>query len=522
MMPVYCKETETLARKSQAPNTKAVIELIAGSDCHTSTLSCMEMADLSPQTHLHSMEKPTQPATSTGEDQPRSYANAAKPLIIPSLVDFECEGSCINNPMEGMPSIHISSVDLEKAKGNLAYTLIMRFTRVRPKLEAIRGIINCKWGLSSPAAVGVLDSRRMLIRLMHAKDLAIASSKNHGMIEKVPYSLFNWQSSLGRKEESPVCNKWLRLPGLQPELCVRSILSLIGNSIARFVDADPETTNTMKPSHPRICVEIDVSKPLPTKVFMQIGEADGFWQGIAFEGNPTYCSFCKMHGHTTPLCRKRILAEGKSAQQITVPASRMVWHAKNGGQVGFGTSLKDQPAVGTIATRGALEQPVLAALEQPSLALEQPARAASTVQHASHSPPQLLQKETSTTVHTSNRFAFLSDSHYNKETAAPLEDDAIKATDEDGYSLVTKRRKNKSKPSVTIEQPARTRNRSSKEDLAPALDRPEQLFYNASSKSKQRQAAKNIIIGEVSDTTADEEEPPDQMLSEWEPDAPLL
>nr|UOX39822.1 DUF4283 domain-containing protein [Erythronium dens-canis] len=436
----------------------------------------------------------------------RSYVIAAKPVSIPSLPEFEFEGSCIKEHTEGLPSIHISSADHEKAKSNFAHTLIMRFTRVRPKLDTIRGIVNGGWGLSKPAAVGVLDSRRLLIRLMNAEDLAVATSKNHGLIDKVPFSLFTWQSNLGRKAESPLCNKWLRLPGLQAELCVRNILSLIGNSFARFIEADPETTNTMKPSHPRICVEIDVSNPLPTKVFIQIGEADGFWQAIAFEGNPAYCSFCRMHGHTTPLCRKRILAEDKHTHRTAAPESQMVWRPK-------------------LTPSKVPEHPALEALEQPTrVEVEQPNRAATKEQPTLRSPQQLLHGDA---VATSNRFACLdgvtdSSVQENDDLEVIDEDKSREVIEEVGYSLVTKRRKNKSTQSVTIEIPARTRNRSSKEDLAPALDRPEQLFYNSSSKSKQRQAARNIIHGEASDTTADEEEPPDQLISEWEPGAPLL
>nr|UOX39820.1 DUF4283 domain-containing protein [Erythronium dens-canis] len=258
-----------------------------------------------------------------------TYATITKPRDVPPLPNFEISGSVIKDTIEGMPALHISQVDFDKAKANFAFSLIMRFTRVRPKLETIRGIINGTWGIST-AAVGVLDSRRVLIRLLNEKDMLFALSKNHSSIDKVRYSLFKWQSNLGKKAESPVVYKWLRLPGLQPELCVNSILALIGNSFARFIEADPETANTMKPAHPRICVEIDLTKPIPTKVFIQIGEAEGYWQPIAFEGNPVYCSFCKMHGHATLFCRRRIFVEEKKNTEPSVrkATTKEVWQPK--------------------------------------------------------------------------------------------------------------------------------------------------------------------------------------------------
>nr|UOX39823.1 DUF4283 domain-containing protein [Erythronium dens-canis] len=258
-----------------------------------------------------------------------TYATITKPRDVPPLPDFEISGSVIKDTIEGMPALHISQVDFDKAKANFAFSLIMRFTRVRPKLETIRGIINGTWGIST-AAVGVLDSRRVLIRLLNEKDMLFALSKNHSSIDKVRYSLFKWQSNLGKKAESPIVYKWLRLPGLQPELCVNSILALIGNSFARFIEADPETANTMKPAHPRLCVEIDLTKPIPTKLFIQIGEAEGYWQPIAFEGNPVYCSFCKMHGHATLFCRRRIFVEEKKNTEPNVrkATTKEVWQPK--------------------------------------------------------------------------------------------------------------------------------------------------------------------------------------------------
>lgn len=93
---------------------------------------------------------------------------------------------------------------------------------------------------------------------------------------------------------------------------VRQIdLRLLGNAIAKFIEADPKTTNTTKNAHPHICVEVDMTKPLLIKVYIQIGDVEGYWQTVAFEGNPMYCIFCKLHGHSDNICHKKAFVEKK-------------------------------------------------------------------------------------------------------------------------------------------------------------------------------------------------------------------
>ncbi|KAL9667126.1 hypothetical protein QQ045_001475 [Rhodiola kirilowii] len=47
----------------------------------------------------------------------------------------------------------------------------------------------------------------------------------------------------------------------------------------------------------RACVEVDVSVPIPDKVKLTLSDGRIFWQRIEVEGNQSYCSYCKLHGH---------------------------------------------------------------------------------------------------------------------------------------------------------------------------------------------------------------------------------
>lgn len=72
----------------------------------------------------------------------RTYVAVTKPVDIPSLPVYEINGSTIKDTIEDMPSIFLSQIDIDKARANFANALITRFSRVRPKHESIRNIVN--------------------------------------------------------------------------------------------------------------------------------------------------------------------------------------------------------------------------------------------------------------------------------------------------------------------------------------------------------------------------------------------
>lgn len=48
---------------------------------------------------------------------------------------------------------------------------------------------------------------------------------------------------------------------------------------------------------------------LPKKVWVGLPDNKGYWQDITLEGNLSYCSHCRIHGHELASCRKKKPAE---------------------------------------------------------------------------------------------------------------------------------------------------------------------------------------------------------------------
>lgn len=105
------------------------------------------------------------------------------------------------------------------------------------------------------------------------------------------------------QRKSPVVPRWVRLPGL-PTNHFASCFEGLGSAISKFVKADERSLTKENPGYGRICVEIDLSKELPTRAWLGTTFKYGFWQEIVIKGRIDYCNHCGIHGHSRGICKK--------------------------------------------------------------------------------------------------------------------------------------------------------------------------------------------------------------------------
>ena len=67
-----------------------------------------------------------------------------------------------------------------------------------------------------------------------------------------------------------------------------------------FVDA--ATSSFTRPNVARVCVEVDLLKSFPSRVWVDMGDGNGFWQALIPEKLPSYCGHCYRQGHEEGLC----------------------------------------------------------------------------------------------------------------------------------------------------------------------------------------------------------------------------
>ncbi|CAN1273765.1 hypothetical protein LINPERPRIM_LOCUS15179 [Linum perenne] len=91
---------------------------------------------------------------------------------------------------------------------------------------------------------------------------------------------------------------WVRLPGIPFEYFDRTILKLIGDRIGRTVRIDHTTLEGSRGNFARICVEVDLSKPLLSKYRLRRRV-----RRIEYEGLHTICFNCGCYGHKDEACK---------------------------------------------------------------------------------------------------------------------------------------------------------------------------------------------------------------------------
>lgn len=100
----------------------------------------------------------------------------------------------------------------------------------------------------------------------------------------------------------PVLVSMHRLPLFLHE---RSALFDIARMSGSPLWLDSATLTGSYPSVVQICVEIDFSKSLPSKLYIRGGDFD-FYPIVTYEDLPAYCSQCRVLGHDLKTCEANL------------------------------------------------------------------------------------------------------------------------------------------------------------------------------------------------------------------------
>ncbi|CAL1401296.1 unnamed protein product [Linum trigynum] len=90
---------------------------------------------------------------------------------------------------------------------------------------------------------------------------------------------------------------WVQLPALKVHFYHREVLTYLGNLIGRTIKLDNHTINRQRRKFARLAVEIDMSKPLVPRIFL-----DDQWQKVVYENLPMVCFECGKVGHNSDDC----------------------------------------------------------------------------------------------------------------------------------------------------------------------------------------------------------------------------
>ncbi|KAL0298136.1 UNVERIFIED_CONTAM: hypothetical protein Sangu_3159400 [Sesamum angustifolium] len=116
-----------------------------------------------------------------------------------------------------------------------------------------------------------------------------------------PMRVFQVVAHLHPGEESSVTPIWVSFPELPAHLFRKDALFAIANNIGTPLQIADSTFNQSNLANARVCVEIDLLKPLLKEIDIQICGTT-IVQSIVYEHIPSYCSLCKHVGHCDADC----------------------------------------------------------------------------------------------------------------------------------------------------------------------------------------------------------------------------
>ncbi|KAG2679826.1 hypothetical protein I3760_11G069500 [Carya illinoinensis] len=183
----------------------------------------------------------------------------------------------VHKTMDGEVYFLFSKEEMLKSAEPFRFSLVLKFLRQRPSLDAIRIFIKNRWGLSGMAVVSIMRRpRNVFVRLTSEDDFNKAFSR---------------------------------------EAC--DVNGCITSPIGKLIRIDNATRCATRTDGARVCLEVDVAKsPL---VSFWIGAPScptSRLQEVVYETMPAFCSLCKVQGHNLKTCKKGVLRKEKGKKQV--------------------------------------------------------------------------------------------------------------------------------------------------------------------------------------------------------------
>lgn len=229
----------------------------------------------------------------------RPNLNTRPTYIIPD-VQMEEEPS---QPQENFNDITVafSKSEMASIEARFQFTFVMKFPKGCPKLFRVQENIS-KWGLGQPFSVVPMDPRHVVLHLTSAEDFSRVWTIGPRVIDSASFKLLKWSSDFNTKEEPAMAAVWVGFPNPHLLSFIPGALKRMANSFGKFLTMAEETRSFSTATVAKACVEVDLSKPLPTFLKIAMGDRGVYTQSIKYFSNIKCCCHCKIQGHSIRDC----------------------------------------------------------------------------------------------------------------------------------------------------------------------------------------------------------------------------
>ncbi|XP_031131731.1 uncharacterized protein LOC116033116 [Ipomoea triloba] len=237
---------------------------------------------------------------------PRSYLDSVvgngtntAPFLVANQEDSEEEEEdIVENDDPTCPTIRLSAKEKNRICEPWRQTLIIKVMGRRVGYAYLLRRLNTMWRPKGRMELIALDNDYFLVKFGMQDDLEFAKYEGPWMILDHYLIVKEWVPNFDpMTDTTEKVLVWVRFPSLPVEYYNLLCLRKIGNKLQRTIRVDHTTSLVSKGKFARVCVEIDISKPLVSRFTLE----DRVWH-VAYEGMHLVCFSCGLYGYRQESC----------------------------------------------------------------------------------------------------------------------------------------------------------------------------------------------------------------------------
>lgn len=211
-----------------------------------------------------------------------------------------------------LPKFHIEEKVVQELCAQWGDALIVKLMGRGIGYKALNEKLKVIWKLQGTMELVDLGFGYFLVRLSSLEDMTKVLNEGPWMVNDHYLTIRFWDPDfIPSKHEITKTGARVRFPELNMVYCNESVLLAFAASMGKPIKVDKSTLQASRGHFARVCVEIDLHKPLVGRFWL-----DDHWYKVEYEGLHEICMECGCYGHLANKCPSKMPNE-------TVPANSM-------------------------------------------------------------------------------------------------------------------------------------------------------------------------------------------------------
>ncbi|CAN1170477.1 hypothetical protein LINPERHAP2_LOCUS29023 [Linum perenne] len=209
------------------------------------------------------------------------------------------------------PRINFSEAEIAEFFKPWSKALVVRVLERSFALPALRRRLEFLWGKNGRIQVTDLSNDFFLVRFSDLDDYNRAAFNGPWKMYDYYITVARWTPEFNEEEPLRTILTWVRLPKLPIHFFNKTAVTRIGNHIGSTVRLDLARAEGARARYARVCIEVDLSKPLLGKYM--IGDRVFY---VEYECLENLCFTCEMYGHKLDSCPTTVVPSEAVAEPV--------------------------------------------------------------------------------------------------------------------------------------------------------------------------------------------------------------